>query len=94
MNAPQPINHGTYGGAQTHQRRGEEACDECKAARAEYMRKHRQRPDSTHLPRQHAADRARRELARRYPDEYGHLYAAELRKALGQPRLDAEVVAS
>lgn len=90
----QPIAHGTYGGAQAHQRRGEAACDECKAARAAYMRELRKGPESTHLTRHYAADRARRALARRYPDEYNHLYGVELRKALGQPRPDAEVVAS
>ena len=31
-----PINHGTYGGHQAHRRRGEEACDACKAAGAAY----------------------------------------------------------
>lgn len=34
---PRPINHGTLGGYTTHRRRGEEACDGCKSALAQYI---------------------------------------------------------
>lgn len=39
-----PINHGTPGGWKAHQRRGQEPCDECKAAssRARQDRKERE----------------------------------------------------
>lgn len=30
--APQPINHGTHGGYQTHRYRGEEPCEDCREA--------------------------------------------------------------
>lgn len=33
--------HGTIAGYQAHRRRGEEACDECKRAHREYMRRYR-----------------------------------------------------
>lgn len=87
------INHGTYGGAQAHQRRGEAACDECKAARAAYMRALRENPEqkASDLARAYAADRARRRLAALHPEEYRRFYAEEARTALGQPRPGAEV---
>lgn len=38
----EPVKHGTYGGYQAHKRRGEDACDECKAANTQYRRNARE----------------------------------------------------
>lgn len=41
LEKPDFILHGEQGGYQAHRRRGEEACDECKRAHREYMRRYR-----------------------------------------------------
>lgn len=40
---PQPINHGTEGGARTHQRRGEDPCALCREAVARASRERKRR---------------------------------------------------
>jgi WhiB family redox-sensing transcriptional regulator len=40
---PREIRHGTQGGYDTHRKRGEDACDACKAARAQAVAISRQR---------------------------------------------------
>lgn len=42
--------HGTHAGYQVHRRRGEVACDPCKAANATYVREYRRRATSTLVP--------------------------------------------
>lgn len=38
-----PIRHGTFNGYKTHRKRGEEACDECRAAQRVYSKQIRER---------------------------------------------------
>lgn len=75
--------HGTYGGAQQHAKRGEQLCASCREARNAYMRRYRR-----HNPTQQAYDRYQaaaynralcrlRELHR---DEFDQLYTEELQR--------------
>lgn len=43
---PQPINHGTNGGYQTHRRRGQQPCDACSQAHIRYQQARREGGDA------------------------------------------------
>lgn len=76
---PEPApRHGTLSGARRHVEAGEEPCDACRAAKAEYDERYRSGTDQQTRNRLHAQaqSRARTALAKRYPEEYRSLYAA------------------
>lgn len=80
----EPINHGSYGGAQAHRRRGEEACDDCKAAARAYAAEHRatyrragRDPLAQHKRQKKLRGRALSRLAEMYPEDYRRLYQEE-----------------
>lgn len=78
---PKPINHGTYGGAQTHKKRREPMCGACADAAAAYMRKLRARRADIRRgdrERNRAAQYARTRLVEKYRAEYEELYRAKL----------------
>lgn len=89
MTAPQPC--GTYGASQRHRRRGEPMCEPCRAAYNAYMKQFRGRSTDWRI-REAARKRALWQLADLHREEFGQLYAAEAARAMGQPRLDAEIV--
>lgn len=73
-----PINHGTYGGAQTHRKRGESVCGACGEAEADYMRKLRARNAKVRRRDREmgeASRKARSALVELHPEEYAELYA-------------------
>lgn len=82
----QPINHGTYGGAQTHRRRDESVCGACSEAEAEYMRKLRGRNARVRRRDREMAEasrKARTALVELHPEEYSTLYAHHLGQIRG-----------
>lgn len=76
---PDDLRHGTYAGAQRHQKEGEAACEPCRVARASYMAARRADPAIRESERRHAyaADRARRRLVALHREEYERLYLEE-----------------
>lgn len=77
---PKKIAHGTYGGSQLHRRRGEDVCDPCKKAAAEYLRQYRKsRPDkyAAERARNDARGRALTRLAARHQVEFAAIYEEE-----------------
>ncbi len=77
---PAKIIHGTYGGAQLHRKRGEDMCDPCRKAAADYMRQYRRnRPDKYAQQRavQDARGRALTRLAARHSVEFAAIYEEE-----------------
>lgn len=79
-----PIDHGTYGGAQAHWRRGEKACSDCLAANAAYGAQWRRANRDKYrreLVKNQARDRAAWRLTARYPDEFRALCQDEYQKA-------------
>lgn len=77
-----PSKCGTGGGYQKHRRNGEEACNACKAAQAEYMRQLRQsRPKvyDNEKRRNAARGRALWRLAEEHEDRFRELYLEEVR---------------
>lgn len=78
------IKHGTYGGAQKCVKRAEGTCDECRAARAAYIREYR----ASHVEGQkwekaksNARLRALWKLAGQHDAEFRALVAEEMRGA-------------
>lgn len=83
MNDQDSIAHGTYLGYNAEQRRGIEHCDDCRAARAKYMKLYRHRKPDTYERNnrvQFARNRALRRLAAQHPEEMQLLYDEELHK--------------
>jgi len=81
-----PIRHGTPHGYKPCHRRPEGACDDCRKARAAYMKRwraerRRSDPDGhqTELAKEAARQRAHRQLARAHPAEYLELVEAAFR---------------
>jgi hypothetical protein len=88
---------GTYAGYQTHKRRHEESCAECKRANTEYSQQHRgckPRAERYRLyptdeelglcnERRLARNRALRKLGREYPERLAELVAEEVSKVAG-----------
>lgn len=74
-----PVNCGTYGGYQTHRRRGEEPCGACRRAQADYMRARRTRPEvrNQDAAQSSAYDRAERRLREAHREEFESYYAEE-----------------
>lgn len=79
--AVKPINHGTPAGYQAHWRRGEKACDPCRAAFAA-ARTARRRADPEHRAevylRNAARSRALWRLRAEYPERYRQLFIEEV----------------
>jgi len=74
---------GTHAAYQRHLRKGEQACEPCKAANRAYQAKYRAaNPGKRHVEtRKHAArQRAVWRLRLEYPTRYARLYSEELRK--------------
>lgn len=71
------IRHGTSPGFSRHQRRGEEPCESCRAAKAAVDRSWRAAPDRVKINRIHsrAQSLALRFLRRRHLAEYRALYS-------------------
>jgi hypothetical protein len=79
----QPINHGApgSGGAQAHRRRGEDPCDECARAAAQYTADYRRRfPEryAAAMEKGAAQNRALWRLAGRHKEEFDALTESEL----------------
>jgi len=72
--------HGTRAGFQTHYRRGDTPCDECRQADRDYQALHRKRSQKYRI-RNRARSRALQRLARRYPVEFRSLLIEELKAA-------------
>lgn len=72
------VHHGTAAGATWHGRQGEDPCDACRAAKAEYDQRQRATPETTRRSRLHARAQAQalRVLKDAHPDEYRQLYLA------------------
>lgn len=72
------VRHGTPSGALWHARRGEDPCDACRAAKAEYDRQWRAAPEKVQRNRLHAGAqrRALKALKDAHPEEYRRLYLA------------------
>jgi hypothetical protein len=71
---------GTHPGYQAHRKRGEDACEACKAANREYMNDWMARnPEKRAAYKQKAVirDRALERLAREYPERFMELYFEE-----------------
>jgi len=70
--------HGTPSGAARHASVGEEPCDACRAAKAEYDRDWRAAPERTKRNRLHAKAQALalKSLRHNHPDEYREFYLA------------------
>lgn len=72
---------GTHAGWNVHTKRREKPCDECRAARAAYMREYRRRnPECRAREGRLAAARTRAlsRLVDEHPDRYRELYAEEV----------------
>lgn len=75
------VKHGTYGGYQAHRKRGEAACDDCRAALTAYARAYRAanlEARAAELTRNAAYRRALTRLRARHEAEYQRLYREEL----------------
>lgn len=72
--------HGTTGAYQRHRKRGEEPCDDCRAAQATYMRELRRNPNVREADRAQAKayKAAESRLRERHRAEFDALYAEEL----------------
>jgi hypothetical protein len=74
-----PVKHGSYGGYLRHQRRGEEACADCKRANAVHSQQYREQVPAA-LDKQAVYQKRRnlaiQELIRRHPDEYREILAS------------------
>lgn len=80
---PETILHGTYAGAQVHQRLGIPTCIACATARAEYMAAYRaanpvKKRDQRNRTR--VRNRALARLAKRYPTEFNQLLMEEMKR--------------
>lgn len=78
--------HGTLTGHARHLARGEEPCEACRAAKAEYDERWRGSPRRARLGRLNARAQARAygELSRRHKAEYDELYAAHRAELLAE----------
>ena len=77
------MGHGTGAGYQRHRRAGETPCQECRAARAAYIREYRTRhPHFVVEQRENVAahGRALTRLKTRHREEFTRLYKEEKRK--------------
>jgi hypothetical protein len=70
--------HGTLSGAKRHSDAGEDPCDACRAAKAEYDKRWRSGDEQTRRNRLSAQAQARAysALAKAHPEEYRRLYLA------------------
>lgn len=85
----QASEHGTYAGYIRHGRRGEDACEACRAAGRDYQRQYRAfRPAARELDRWYTQTRraAMERLALRHPEELAALLAEE-RQRHPDPRI-------
>lgn len=80
----EPINHGTYGGAQVHQRRGIPLCEPCKQARAAYRRQYLADNPPDQAQRNRTETNARRRAQARLAAEHPHRFAELLDEELAE----------
>lgn len=88
------VRHGSASGWREHQKRGQEPCDSCKAAKSAYDKRSRAAPVKVLKSRlsARAQYRAYGRLAKLYPDIYRALYAEEKDRAFREAGLQAEAV--
>lgn len=79
---PQGTRHGTYAGHQAHRARGEQTCQECLLASANYMAKYREAHPEIRVNQRRVTkvrNRALSRLSREFPERYAELLEEERR---------------